>query len=366
MTRIGITGADGFLGWHLRAFLHAVPDVTVVAARRDIFAEPGRLRDFAGGVDAIVHLAGVNRGDDRALRDTNIALAEQLAAALLAAGAKPHVVFANSTHCTRASAYGESKRIAAERLAAWAAKAQATFTNFIMPHVFGEGCRPLYNSAVATFCHQLAHGEVPRIIEDGELELIHAQRASEDIAAVIVRAQGGEIRLAGTPIRVSAALAILQTAAKQYAAQIIPEFDSAFALDLFNSYRSYLFPQHYPVDLEMRRDARGSLFEAVKSLHGGQCFMSTTKPGITRGNHYHRRKLERFLVVQGEALIRVRRLISGEIIEFRVSGARPQYVDMPTLHTHNITNTGATDLTTLFWTQEIFDAAHPDTYAETV
>ena len=94
--------------------------------------------------------------------------------------------------------------------------------------------------------------------------------------------------------------------------------------------------------------------------------MSTTRPGITRGNHYHRRKLERFLVVQGEALIRVRRLISGDPVEFHVSGARPQYVDMPTLHTHNITNTGAVDLTTLFWTQEIFDAAHPDTYAETV
>lgn len=366
MTRIGITGADGFLGWHLRAYLHGQRDVQVVPAGRAILDEPQRLRDFVGSVDAIAHLAGVNRGNEQALRDTNIALAGRLIEACELSGAAPHIVFANSTHCTRASAYGEAKRVAAEKLAAWAAKSKAIFTNLVMPHIFGEGCRPHYNSAVATFCHQLAHGETPRIIEDGELELIHAQRVAEEMAAAITRKEGGELRLHGTLIRVSAVLAVLQRMATQYAAEIIPEIESPLALDLFNSYRSYLFPQHYPVNLQTRRDARGGLFEAVKSLHGGQCFLSTTKPAITRGNHYHRRKLERFLVVQGEALIRVRRLISGDVAEFRVSGERPQYVDMPTLHTHNITNTGATDLMTLFWTQDIFDAAHPDTYAETV
>jgi UDP-2-acetamido-2,6-beta-L-arabino-hexul-4-ose reductase len=307
LTRIGITGADGFLGWHLCAFLHAAQKVEVVTAGRDAFDNPEKLRNFAAGVDAIVHLAGANRGDDRTIRDTNIALAEQLVAALQAAGARPHVLFANSTHCTRASAYGESKRIAAEKLAAWAANAQATFTNFIMPHVFGEGGRPHYNSAVATFCHQLAHGEVPRIIEDGELELIHAQNVAEEVAAIIGRAQGGEIRLRGAPIRVSEVLSALQIMARQYGAQIMPGLASPLELDLFNCYRWYLFPQHYPVDLGLRRDDRGSMFDAVKSLRGGQCMLSTTRPAITRGDHYHRRKLERFLVLQGEALIRIRR-----------------------------------------------------------
>ena len=366
MIRLGITGADGFLGWHLRAFLHSVPDVKVIAAGRAAFSDPERLRHFAGSVDAIVHLAGANRGDERVIRETNPGLADQLIGACTAAGAAPHIVFANSTHYMRATPYAESKRSAAAKLAAWATKTQATFTNFVMPHVFGEGGRPHYNSAIATFCYQLAHGERPRIIDDAELELLHAQRVAEEILVVIREVRGGEVRLTGTPIRVSAALALLQRIAAQYSAQLIPEFESALVLDLFNSYRSNLFPQHYPVELKLKSDGRGSLFEAVKSLHGGQCFMSTTKPGITRGNHYHRRKLERFLVVQGEALIRVRRLISGDIVEFPVSGARPQYVDMPTLHTHNITNTGTTELITLFWTHEIFDAAHPDTYAEQV
>jgi UDP-2-acetamido-2,6-beta-L-arabino-hexul-4-ose reductase len=366
LARIGITGSDGFLGWHLRAFLHASPDVAVVAADRHAFADAQKLRDFVRAADAIVHLAGVNRGDDRAMRDTNIQLAERLIEACTSTGTTPHVVFANSTHFTRASAYGESKRIAAEKFSEWADKARATFTNLVIPHAFGERGRPHYNSAIATFCHQLAHDEVPKIIQDGELELIHAQRIAEEIMAVIARAQGGEVRLRGTPIRVSAALSTLQRMARQYDTQVIPALESSLELDLFNTYRWHLFPKHYPVDLGLRRDERGDMFDAIKTLHGGQCMLSTTKPAITRGNHYHRRKLERFLVLQGEALMRVRRLLTDDITEFRVSGARPQFVDMPTLHTHNITNVGAGDLTTLFWTQEIFDADSPDTYPEKV
>jgi UDP-2-acetamido-2,6-beta-L-arabino-hexul-4-ose reductase len=366
LIRIGITGAAGFLGWHLRTFLLPDAGVEVVTAGRETFQSARRLQEFAGTVDAIVHLAGANRGDDAAVRETNVALAKQLTAACTAAGRAPHIVFANTTHHTRDSAYGTSKRMAAEVLAAWSMQSRAVFTNLIIPHVFGEGCRPRYNSAIATFCHQLAHGEQPRIIEDGELELIHAQCVAEHIKSVIDTEAGGEVRLQGNPIRVSEVLAKLQGMADSYAAQIIPALESPFDLDLFNSYRWYLFPQHFPVDLAPKRDARGSLFEAVKSLRGGQCFISMTQPGITRGNHYHRHKLERFLVLQGDALIRVRPLLGEKISEFRVSGRHPQYVDIPTLHTHNITNTGPTELTTLFWAHDIFDAAHPDTYPHAV
>jgi UDP-2-acetamido-2,6-beta-L-arabino-hexul-4-ose reductase len=283
-----------------------------------------------------------------------------------AAGVRPHIVFANSTHSTRPSAYGESKRIAAETLADWAASSRAIFSNLILPHVFGEGCRPHYNSAVATFCHQLAHGEVPRIIEDGELELIHAQRVAEEITGVIDRAQAGEIRLHGTPIRVSAVLAMLQNMAALYTEQIIPELGSELALDLFNSYRSYLFPHRYPFDLTMKQDARAVFSKQLKRCTAGSASCQRRSPALRAETTTTAAKLSAFLVVQGEALIRVRRLISGDIVEFPVSGSRPQYVDMPTLHTHNITNTGAAPLTTLFWTQEIFDAENPDTYVEAV
>ena len=210
MIRIGITGADGFLGWHLRVFLRAFPGIAVVPAGRDVFANPEALRRFAAAVDVIVHLAGANRGSDEEIRAINTTLAARLVRACEEAGAGPHVLFANSTHYKRASAYGESKRIAAQLFAEWAEKSKARFTNLVMPHVFGEGGRPFYNSAVATFCHQLAHGEEPHIIDDGELELIHAQRVAEQIKSAIDNASAGEIRLQGTAIRVSAVLAQLR------------------------------------------------------------------------------------------------------------------------------------------------------------
>ena len=199
----------------------------------------------------------------------------------------------------------------------------------------------------------------------GEVIWVEAGTHADSRRLIEVREVGRQ-RIEGTRIMVSAVLAQLQAIARQYADHIIPPLTSEFELDLFNTYRACLFPRHYPAHLSLRSDQRGELFEAVKSLHGGQCFLSTTRPGITRGNHYHHHKLERFLVVSGEALIRVRKLLTDDVAEFPVSGAAPAYVDMPALHTHSITNTGAGDLLTLFWSHEIFDPASPDTYPEAV
>lgn len=366
MLRIGITGANGFLGWHLRAHLHHRQDVRLSTADRDTFADPGKLRAFVSGVDAIVHLAAVNRAPDAEVLEGNVRPAEQLLAACEAAGAKPHILFTNSTQRGRDTPYGRAKAAAAERLRQWGESNGAGFTNLILPHLFGECGRPFYNSAVATFCHQIANGEAPKIIVDAELELMHAQRVAGRIVAMIETRTTGEQRLEGTRITVSDVLARLQAIAARYRDLVIPPLATPFELDLFNAYRSYLYPGHYPVRLALRSDARGELFEAVKSLHGGQCFLSTTRPGITRGNHYHHHKLERFLVASGEATIRVRRLLTDETVEFRVCGAQPAYVDMPALHTHSITNTGTGDLLTLFWAHEIFDPAAPDTHPEIV
>ena len=165
---------------------------------------------------------------------------------------------------------------------------------------------------------------------------------------------------------VSECLQKLQGFDHSYRGHLIPELKTDVDLDLFNTYRSYLYPRYYPVTLQLHSDTRGHLFEAVKSLHGGQCFISTTKPGITRGNHYHTRKFERFLVLNGDAVIRIRKLLTGDIVEFKVSGAAPQYIDMPTFCTHDITNTGQSDLTTLFWAHEIFDPQRSDTIREPV
>lgn len=363
---LGITGGSGFLAWHLRARAHALGTVQILVAERDMFYDSAALLSFVRACDTIVHLAGMNRGNEHQIEKINIDLCGQLAHACAASGRGNLVIFANSTHALRDTAYGRSKRYCAEQFAAAATRGKFHFLNLVLPQIFGECGQPFYNSVVATFCHQIAVGESPSVIEDQDIELVHAQDFASLILDIATAHRDGEFRLAGHQISVSGLLTRLQSIAGSYNDLLIPRFDSEFDLSLFNTYRSYRFPAYYPVDIGLRSDARGNLFEAVRSLHGGQCFLSTTKPGYTRGNHYHLRKLERFLVVSGEALIQVRRLFSEHLVEFRVSGAHPAYIDMPTMHTHNITNIGSGELITLFWAHEIFDAARTDTYPEPV
>lgn len=350
----------------MRCRLRADKDVQVLAAGRAVLDDAAALREFVAGSQAVVHLAGMNRGADAEIEAVNLDLADRLIAACEGSGATPHVVYANSAHHDRSTAYARSKRRVGERLAAWAAHHGARYTDFILPNVFGEGGRPFYNSVVATFCHQLAVGKTPRVIDDREIELVHAQEVATHVVDAVQRGVTGEVRLAGRPIRVGALLRRLEELLAQYRQHVLPSFADVFDLSLFNTLRHYLFPRHYPVRLEIRRDPRGSLFEAVRTMHGGQCFFSSTRPGITRGNHYHRAKVERFLVVQGAARIRIRRLLTTEVTEFDVSGETPAYIDIPTLHTHDITNTGQSDLITLFWAHEFYDPRCPDTYTEPV
>ncbi|MBC7782018.1 MAG: SDR family oxidoreductase, partial [Proteobacteria bacterium] len=302
-------------------------------------------------------------------------LARALVDALRALDATPHLVFANSTHALADGAndavgastpYARSKREATAILGEWASATGARYADIGFPHLFGECGRPFYNSAIATFCHQLAHSEAPRIVVDAELELLHAQRACDAMLDVIDAGTVGTSAPPGARMRVSEALQRLRALDATYADGTLPSFPTGFELDLFNTLRAYRFPHRYPVATGLRSDARGRLFEAVKTGHGGQCFASWTHPGIVRGNHFHRRKIERFLVASGEASIRVRRLFSSEVHTFDVNGETPVFIDMPTLHTHDIRNTGMGELFTLFWSHEIFDARAPDTYAEAV
>ena len=364
--KIGITGIDGLLGWHLRAYLHGGRKATVRGVDRPTYSDPRSLADFVQDVDAVVHLAGVNRGNDAELEETNIDLTNRLIAACEKTGSKPHIVFASSTHADRDTAYGRSKRACAAKFRQWSDKNRANFTNLVLPHVFGEFGKPFYNSVVSTFCYQIANREAPTIVTDGDLELVHTQEVATRILQVIGKGESGDNREQGRSIKVSELLAKLNEIARLYNCQIVPDLRDLLDLRLFNTFRSYLFPKYYPVTLSVHADSRGALFEAVKSRNAGQMFFSTTKPGVTRGNHYHTRKFERFLVTSGEAVIRLRKLFSGEIVEFRVSGSNPQYIDMPTFYIHNITNIGSTDLVTVFWAHEIFDKDDSDTYPESV
>ena len=366
MLRFGITGAFGFLGWHVRARAHCEKDVQVTPIGRPAFKNPSLLANLVSQADVVVHLAGLNRGDEKEIERTNVALTDALISACEVSDHRPHIIFANSTHVGRQTAYGQSKRRCADKLRSWARGANAKFSDVVMPGLFGEKGRPFYNSVVSTFCYQLANSAEPQIVDDQELELIHAQAAAARIIEIARSGQEGEIRISGRHVKVSVLLSSLNEIAEQYKNHVFPSLDDTFDLALFNTYRSYLFPKHYPVMLTQRADARGRLFEVVKTVHGGQCFISTTHPGVTRGNHYHTTKIERFLVMQGTARIRVRDLFSPAPVEFLVNGDNPEYIDMPTFHTHEITNIGSGELWTLFWAHEIFDSDNPDTYSEQV
>lgn len=364
--RFAVTGADGFLGWHTRCAIRARGD-ECVSIGRQAMSSAELLAQNLNGVDAVLHLAGVNRGDARAVRDENAWLAHRLTDAIDLARSRPAIVYANSIQSGNGSPFGDGKQAAADHLAQWSASSGTPVVDVRVPNVFGEHGRPHYNSVVATFCDELAHGGRPSIIEDREIPLLHAQDAADTLLDLARQAEGGVVRPAGRLTKVSALLELLTEFAALYRSGDIPDLTDPLHLALFNTYRSFSFPEQFPLRVPIREDRRGHLFECVRG-HGGQShvFCSTTHPGITRGEHFHRRKVERFLVLDGLAEIALRRLFDDHVITFRVAGAEPAIVDMPTMWAHSITNIGDSDLLTLFWAHEILDPGRPDTHPEKV
>lgn len=359
MTRVAVTGAYGFLGWHLSCRLAATRGVEPVRIGRSDHADPTALRRSLDGVDTVIHMAGVNRADtDVAVEDGNAELAERLRDAL--GDRAVHVVYANSVQADRDNPYGRGKRRAAEVLSAL----PGTFADVVLPNLFGEHGRAHYNSFVATFAHEVSAGREPVVHADQEIPLLHAQDAAEALIVAAEQPHDAEVRPEGQAHTVVEVLETLRSFHSLYAVRgEVPDLLSPFARDLFNTYRSHLFPHAYPIGVTPHADRRGVLVEAVRSHGGtGQAFASTTVPGAVRGDHYHLRKVERFVVVSGEAEIALRRLYHDDVVRFRVSGARPGFVDMPTMWTHHIRNVGDDDLVTVFWTDQLLDPESPDQY----
>jgi len=362
-----MTGGDGFLGWHTRCAAKetgtAVEDIPV----GDGF-NPGQARDSLQGASRLIHFAGVNRGTDSEIADGNRLFAEQAASALRCCGEPPAVVvYANSIQADLNNQYGRAKLTASQILAKVAADVGSEFIDVKLPNVFGEHGRPFYNSVVATFCHQIAQGEHPEILEDRELTLIHAQ----DVADIMIGTVPPDaLEALVSQVTVTDLLSGITEIADIYRRGEIPSVETAFARNLFNTYRSFIAQSAAAQDvvpLEKHADQRGTFFEVIRTHGGqGQTSFSTTVPGITRGNHFHRRKVERFVVLAGKARISLRRCLSDQTLTYDVEGTSPVAVDMPTLWTHNITSTGPDPLYTLFWTNDLFDPTHPDTIAEEV
>jgi UDP-2-acetamido-2,6-beta-L-arabino-hexul-4-ose reductase len=360
--KIAVTGAAGFLGWHLRCRARVQKDVELRPIDRTTFASDAGLEDAIRDADAVIHLAGQNRGDPADVYQTNVALADRLAQALHRCDSSAHVVFSSSTHIDGPSEYGRSKRDAASRLEQWASGGRGSFCHAVLPHLFGEHGRPFYNSATATFAYQLAHQQTPKIDRDSTLHLLHAGDAAESLLRIAKERDERPFRPAGTARLVSEVVAQLSDMDAAYRRGIIPVRATRFDQQLFNQYRSYLPADARPISLQVHHDPRGWLFESIRHEGCGQSFVSSTQPGITRGEHFHFIKLERFVVVEGNAIIRLRRVGTNDLISYPVSGRQPQAIDIPTLHTHNITNVGDGPLITLFWSDAFFDPAAPDTY----
>lgn len=365
MTNIGVTGAEGFLGWHLRVYLSS-QGLNAVVADRQTMGDRELLTKFVAQADGIIHLAGVNRGSDSEVSVGNTDPAVRLAEALKVATEPKSLAYANSQKAGEGSVYGQSKAAAAEILAAVQESTSGSFSDVRLPHLFGEHGRPFYNSGVTTFAHQLALGELPQIENDIELELLHAQDAAVLLTESLTEASGPHIP-SGQKIKVSGALSLLQRVSEPYLMTgKVPEMTDRFELRMFNMFRSHLYPENCPISLSVHTDARGSFYESIRAEGKGQTSISTTMKGETRGDHFHFDKVERFVVISGEATIRTRQMLTPAIIEYEVSSKEPVAIDMPTLHAHNITNTGDTELVTLFWTNDLFDPLHPDTVSEPV
>ena len=374
---IGITGQAGFVGNHLFTTLSLREDAHLIPFERAFFDDENLLLDFVKACDVIVHLAAMNRHEDQSvIYNTNILLVEKLIAACEKSNTQPHIIFSSSSQEEKDNLYGQSKKEGKLKFIEWSKNTGSKFTSLTIPNVFGPFGKPNYNSVVATFCHKVANNEEPTIINDSEVGLIYVNDLVQIIIdaifekADIEKIGANSFQLSIAPkhhINVSKILELLLGFKENYIENgIFPNLEDYFEKSLFNTFRCYVPISHYPAKFTKHTDNRGSFVEIARTQTPGQFSFSTTVPGITRGNHFHTRKAERFAVIKGRARIQLRKIGTKEIINYDLDGNEPAYVDMPIWYTHNITNTGDEELITLFWINEPYNPEDPDTYFENV
>ena len=371
MLQIGITGKNGLIGWHLCRTLELKTDkFELIEFKRDWFNESINLDSFVAKCDIIVHLAGLNRhSDETEIFNTNLWLAEKLVESFNRTGYKGQVLFSSSIQEEKNNTFGNSKKVSRELFFSWAKEVGANFKGLIIPNVFGAFGVPFYNSVISTFCHQLVNNETPKIENDATLNLIYINDLIKVIIDLIEIESVENIKIEYTATyKVSDLLELLiEFKDKYFINGQIPNFNNTFEINLFNTFRSYFdLRNHFPIKYKNNIDDRGSFVEIIRLETGGQVSFSTTKKGITRGNHFHTRKIERFSVIKGNALIQLRKIGTNDTFDYYLSGEEPAYVDMPIWHTHNIKNIGEEELYTMFWINEFYNVNDPDTYFENV
>ncbi|MEA4911338.1 MAG: NAD-dependent epimerase/dehydratase family protein [Oscillospiraceae bacterium] len=371
MKKLLVTGANGFIGRNFCCELSRFPD-SYELLRADVDTSPEQLREYLAACDAVVHFAGVNRPKEESeFRTGNAGFTGDIVSRLAELGNAVPVIMTSSIQAELDNPYGRSKREGEEVLFSYGRVQKTPVYVFRLPNVFGKWCRPNYNSAVATFCYNVARGLPIQVNDPGRMmTLVYI----DDVVAAVRAAADGQLAPQAD------GFCYVQTAYSaplQYIADKIAEFGKIKetllvppleGLDkaLYSTYLSYLPTDAFAYTPPAHADARGLFAELFKTAQLGQFSVSTTAPGVTRGNHWHHTKTEKFIVVGGEASIRFRRIDADEIIEYKVTGAAPTVVDIPPGYTHSITNTGGGELVTLIWANETFDPAHPDTYAAEV
>ncbi len=372
MIKVGITGTSGFIGQHLYNTLALRPEqFERIDFSKNFFDDSEKLIKFVEQCDVIVHLAALNRHhDQQIIYDVNTKLVKQMIDALERSGSKAHVLFSSSSQEERENLYGRCKKEGRELFAKWAERSGGKFTGLVIPNVFGPFGHPYYNSFIATFCHQLTHNEQPKVETDNAVKLIYINELVKFIIDEIVRGTSNNLLIVPhtNECKVTEILKLLIEFKSQYMDfGIIPALHNSFEVNLFNTFRCYMdIKQYFPLKFTKHTDIRGTFVEVIRLNTGGQLSFSTTVPGVTRGNHFHMRKIERFAVIKGKALIQLRRIATSEVLDFYLSGDEPACVDMPIWYTHNIKNIGDEELFTIFWINEFFDANDPDTFFENV
>ena len=377
-----ITGAGGFVGKNLVAELTARGYTSLLCFEKD--DTPETLADYCRRAAFVVHLAGINRPKDPSeFYAGNAGLTDVLLSDLETAGNACPVLVTSSIQAALDNDYGKSKKQAEDAIFAHGSRTGAPVYVFRMEGVFGKWCRPNYNSVVATFCHNIAHGLPIQVRDPGyELPLVYI----DDVVACIldamergeaVRDEEGICRIHPVHRTTLGTLAeTIQNFARARGGDAaralgtdglptlaVPELAAgSFEKKLYSTYLSYLPEDGFAYDLNMHCDNRGSFTEFLRTPERGQVSVNISRPGIVKGNHWHHTKNEKFLVVKGEGVIRFRQIFSDKVIEYHVSGEKLQVVDIPCGYTHNIENVGEGEMVTVMWANEAFDPAHPDTY----